>query len=408
MSFFRFVRENAAFLLAGALLTLTSSYGQTYFISLFAGKIRHDFGLSNGDWGLIYTAGTSASAVVMLWAGALTDRFRVRYLSIAVLGALALSCLGMAAVTSGLLLIGVVFLLRFFGQGMTSQLAVVSMARWFVANRGKALSIATMGFALGQALLPIIFVALMASVAWRGLWLVAAGLVLVAIPPVVMLLRLERTPQSISESEQVGGMGARHWRRVDMLRHPLFWFVTPLVIGMPAWSTALFFHQVHFVGVKGWALLDFVALMPVFTATSVAMNFASGGLVDRLGSRRILPYTALPAALGFATLAVAPSIPVAGVGMMLVGMAQGMGPPAIGAFWAESYGTRYLGAIKATAASLMVFGSAIGPGLTGVFIDHGIAFPSQMLWISAYFVAAAVLASVGLAQSRLPAPDPAA
>lgn len=404
MGFLRFLRDNAAFLLAGFLLSFTSSFGQTFFISIFAGEIRGDFGLSNGEWGAIYTAGTTASAVLMIWAGALTDRFRVRFLCIAMLGCLALSCLAMAAVPSAALLVGVIFLLRFFGQGMTSQLAVVSMVRWFVRARGRALSIAAMGFALGQALLPIIFVSLMQVYDWRWLWVGSAGLVVLAILPVVMLLRLERTPQSIAAEAPAAGMDGRQWSRTEVLRHPLFWAIVPTILGPSALSTSLFFHQVHLTAIKGWTLVDFVALMPLFTAVTVAATFASGSVVDRLGAGRLMPVMMLPFGAAFAILAFAPTIPVAAIGLVVMALGQGIQATAPGAFWAEHFGTRHLGSIKAAAVSVMVFGSAIGPGITGVLIDLGIPFPTQMYGFALYFVLAAILASWGVARARLRLP----
>ena len=161
MRSFSFLRENAKWLSAGMLLTFLSSFGQTFFISLFAGEIRGEFGLSHGEWGGIYTLGTGVSAVVMIWAGGLTDRFRVRVLGAVVLFMLMGACLFMAANPSVWLLPVVIFALRFTGQGMTSHIAVVAMSRWFIATRGKALSIATLGFAVGEALLPIVFVGLL-------------------------------------------------------------------------------------------------------------------------------------------------------------------------------------------------------------------------------------------------------
>jgi MFS family permease len=89
MTFLSFLQSNARWLLAGILLAFLSSFGQTFFISVFAGQIRAEFGLSDGDWGWAYTAGTAASAALMLWAGGLADRFRVRSLGGWVLVALA-------------------------------------------------------------------------------------------------------------------------------------------------------------------------------------------------------------------------------------------------------------------------------------------------------------------------------
>ncbi|MEO0503516.1 MAG: MFS transporter, partial [Pseudomonadota bacterium] len=209
----RFLTQNARWLSAGALLTLLSSFGQTFFISLFAAEVQAEFALSHGDWGMIYALGTMASAVVMIWAGGLTDRWRARSLGVLVLGLLALSCLAMAVNPIALMLPVIIFALRLTGQGMTSHIAVVAMSRWFVATRGRALSIATLGFSVGEAVLPIIFVALLALLDWRVLWIVAALVALAGIPALLTLLRTERTPQSMAHENQSFGMGARNWTR---------------------------------------------------------------------------------------------------------------------------------------------------------------------------------------------------
>ena len=396
MAYLRFIRANWLFLLAGFLLTFTSSYGQTYFISLFAGEIKGSFDLSDGQWGGIYTIGTTLSAITMVWAGVLTDRFRVRRLSFWVMIALATACLAMAAVPNWIALIFVIYALRLTGQGMMSQLGAVAMVRWFEAARGKALSLSSLGFAAGQAILPVVFVALFASFHWRSLWLLAAGLVLLTMPVMLMLLRHERTPQSMAQTTQLAGMGGHHWTRKQMIRHGLFWLMIPMIIGPAAWGTALFFQQVHLTQVKGWSLVSFVALMPLYTVTSVISTFVSGWAVDRFGVTRVTPVQMLPFAASFTVLAYADTIPMAGVGLLIFGVGQGMQATATSVFWAEFYGTRYIGSIKAVAAALMVFGSAIGPGITGLFIDLGVNFPEQMIPIAIYYVIAAIMATTGI------------
>ena len=400
MAYLRFLRANWLFLLAGFLLTFTSSYGQTYFISLFAGEIKADFGLSDGQWGGIYTIGTTMSAVTMIWAGVLTDTFRVRALALGVMLALAAACVAMAVNTSWILLIGVIFALRLTGQGMMSQLGAVAMVRWFEATRGKALSLSSMGFAAGQAILPIVFVALFAVAPWRNLWILAAAIVVLTIPLLLMLLRQERTPQSMAAKAQIAGMGNRHWTRAEMLRSGLFFLMIPMIIGPSAWGTALFFQQVHLVEVKGWELVAFVALMPVYTLTSVASTFVSGWAIDRFGVSLIVPFQMLPFAVSFAVLAYADTIFMAGIGLMIFGVGQGLQATGSSTFWAEYFGTRHIGSIKSVAAALMVFGSAIGPGVTGALIDLGIDFPQQMLPIAVYYLIAAALASYGIMRYR--------
>ena len=396
MGYLHFLRTNWLFLLAGFLLTFTSSYGQTYFISLFAGDIKADFDLSDGQWGGIYTIGTTMSAVTMIWAGVLTDRFRVRALALGVMLALAVACLAMAVNTSWVLLIFVIFALRLTGQGMMSQLGSVAMVRWFEATRGKALSLSSMGYAVGQAVLPIVFVALFAVAHWRSLWVLAATIVLLTIPVLIALLRQERTPQSMAAETQISGMQGRHWTRAEMLRSGLFFLMIPLIVGPSAWGTALFFQQVHLTEVKGWELVAFVALMPAYTLSTIITTFASGWAIDRFGVSRVVPVQMLPFAISFAVLAFADTIFMAGVGLIIFGMGQGMQGTATSSFWAEYFGTQHIGSIKSVAAALMVFGSAIGPGITGALIDFGIDFPDQMLPIVLFYVIAAALATYGI------------
>jgi len=396
MGYIRFLIDNRLFLLAGFLLTFTSSFGQTYFISLFAGEIKDAFGLSDGQWGGIYTIGTTLSAVTMIWVGVLTDRFRVRQLSLGVMVLLAVACVAMAMVPNGFLLIFVIYALRLMGQGMLSQLGSVAMSRWFVATRGRALSLSSMGFAVGQALLPVMFVALLATIHWRSLWVLAAVCIVILIPVMQVLLKQERTPQSMAETTQSLGMGARHWTRGEMLRHPLFYILIPLVVGPPAWGTALFFQQVHLTEVKGWSLVSYVALMPFYTLASISFTFITGWSIDRFGVKWIVPFQMLPFGVSFIVIGMADTIFMAGVGLAIFGIGQGAQGTATAAFWSVFYGTRNLGAIKAAAAALMVFGSAIGPGVTGALIDKGINFSDQMIPLSLFYFIGAAMAGFGI------------
>ena len=391
-----FLRDNAAFLLAGALLSFTSSFGQTFFISIFAGEIMSTFSLSDGDWGLIYSLGTTASAIVMVWSGVLTDRLRVRVLGAIVFAGLAFACLFMAFNPYAALLPLSIFLLRFTGQGMTSHIAMVAMARWFVATRGKALAIAASGYAVGEAILPVLFVAAMALIDWHYLWMIAALFILLMLPVMQRLLRQERTPQSLAESDTALGMDGRHWTRKDMLRHPLFWFVLPSILGPSAFVTALFFQQVHLAEVKGWSHVGFVALFPVYTGVSTLFMLLAGWAIDRFGTKRLMPFYQIPIAISFVVMASAESLWGAALAFALMAMTTGANSTLPSAFWAEFYGTRHIGGIKSIATAAMVLGSAIGPAISGVLIDRGIPFPEQMLGITVWFLLASGLIWFGV------------
>jgi len=400
MTFPQFIRQNARWLIAGGLLTLMSSFGQTFFISVFSGVIRQEFSLTHGAWGAIYSLGTLASAIVMVGAGTLTDRFRVRSLGAVCLGGLAAASLAMAAIPTVWVLPFVIFALRLSGQGMISHIAVVSMARWFVETRGRALAIASLGFAMGESLLPITFVALLTVMSWRSLWLIAALFVLLSIPLLMHLLKSERTPKSVAEDSHAYGMSERHWLRREVLNDRLFWYMVPTLLGTSTFVTAFFFQQVHLAETKGWSHASLVALFPVLTAVSIVATLVSGWAVDRFGTARISPVYQLPMVVGFVVLSFAQTLFGATLAIIFMSFTIGAGSTVPGAFWAEFYGTRHLGSIKAMIAAIMVLGSAIGPGLTGLLIDYGIIFEDQMIGIALYFVFASGMAWLGIRQAK--------
>ena len=381
----RFILQNSRWLTAGALLTLISSFGQTYFISIFAGEIRETFNLSHGDWGAIYGFGTFASAIVMVWSGGLTDVMRVRHLGPIVLAALAASCVFMALSPCVELLPVVIFCLRFTGQGMSTHIAAVAMSRWFVANRGKALSVASLGFSMGEACYPILVVSLLVFFSWQGVWILAAGVALLAIPALLWLLAEERSPQSSAAEGQSLGMDGRHWSRNQALGHPLFWLMIPALLGQSAFNTAFFFLQVHFAEIKGWEHLQLVAMFPVYTAVSIGAMILSCILLDKLDTARLIPYFQLPMIAAFLIFAYGQSLLAALIGFIFLGLSAGANATLPNAFWAEFYGTKHLGSIKAAAAAVMVLGSAIGPAVTGILLDYNLALDAQYLAISVFF-----------------------
>jgi MFS family permease len=395
-----FLRGNARWLSAGALLTFLSSFGQTFFISLFSEPIRAEYSLSHGQWSSIYAIGTAVSAAVMVWAGGLADRFRTRTLGMVVLLGLMGACLFMALNPSVSLLVVSVCLLRFFGQGMASHAAIVAVSRWFVATRGRALAICTLGFTAGELLFPILFVALLAVMDWRVLWLVAALVTLVGIPYLLWALRTERSPQQDLESAGSIGMGDLAWTRWQVLAHPLFWLMVPALLGPSAFNTAFFFHHAYFAEIKGMTQLAIVAYFPLYTAVSVGAMIASGWLVDRFGSARTLPLYQLPLVAAFLFFAFAPGPGIIALGFVGLALSAGANATLPNVFWAEFYGTRHIGAIKAMAAAVMVLGSALGPLLTGSLIDTGLGLERQYVSVAGFFVFSSACMALGILRYR--------
>ena len=396
MGYFEFIRSNIAWLLAGFILALNSSFGQTFFISIFAGKIQAYFNLSHGDWGSIYMIGTLASAVIMIWAGTSSDIFRARSIGVFVLVGLSLSTLLMALNPAVWLLPFIVFLLRFLGQGMLPHISSVSMSRWFVSQRGKALAISNTGYALGEALLPVLFTILMLSYHWQHLWIFASVFCFLTVPLIWVLLRNERTPQSLAKEVIAFGMLGKSWSRKEVIRHPLFWFMLPALIGPSACTTSFFFQQVYFAEIKGWTHLQLVALFPIYTLVAIIFNLVSGWALDKFGLDRIIPFYQIPLVFAFILFYFVSTQLGLALGLCFLAISAGANSTLPTAFWAEYYGTKFLGTIKALGTAIMVLGSAIGPGVTGYLIDWGFGIENQYFIFGLYFMFSTFLMYVGI------------
>ena len=393
-----FVADNRRFLAYGFLMALGSSYGQTFFVSVFGGEIRAEFGLTHGTFGLIYSAATLVSGFCMIWAGKQIDRIDLRAFTIAVCAGLTIASLLTGWTTSAAMLGVAIFALRLSGQGLMSHTAMTAMARYFDRDRGKAISLANLGFPAGQALFPVIGVAMAAAIGWRETWFVLALVMAVGVTPLLLWLlkghgdRHDTLIAQIAETERTSAdtaSGPRQWSARDVRRDARFWLMAPAVLGLSFVGTGVVFHQVHLVDVKGWSLGWFAASYTVMATASVATAMVAGPLLDQVSADRMTPSYQIPALLSLLFLAASDGLWVVPVYMVLYGVSVGLARVVISALWAEWYGVRHLGAIRALVAAMMVMASAASPVLFGWLIDVGITM-NAILYGSAVYTAVSI------------------
>ncbi|MCO5164521.1 MAG: MFS transporter [Mesorhizobium sp.] len=397
MPFLTFLRDNARWIAAAFVLTFFSTVGQTSFIGGSAGHIRSEYGLGNGEWGLVYMVGTLASALTLPYLGAIVDRLTVRKVLRIVAPGLAVAAALMALSPHVVGLVFAIFLLRLFGQGMFPHTAYTATARWFTAQRGKALSLVILGHNAGEAVLISGFVALSAMIGWRMGWLVLAALVLVvALPLVWWLARVERVPRASEVNPRV--VDARDWTRAEVLRDPIF-YLSMLGFMAPGFIvTVIFFHQVYLVELRGWSLGVFASAFIVWAVVNSMFTILSG-LV-------LLPFVLLPLGAACFVLGVIEAWWAPFLFMAMVGMSNGLSTTLFGAVWPEIYGLKHLGSIRAIGVSAGVLASAAGPGLTGYLIDAGVPYPHQLVAMGLYCgVASGVLGYVSSRVRRRTALD---
>ena len=390
MSFLPFLRNNSRWLAGGFLLTFFSSVGQTFFISLSAGDIRAEYGLTHGGFGIIYMLATLASALTLPKLGKIVDIYPARTVALITMPALALAAVGMALATHVAALVVTIYLLRLFGQGMMTQNAFTATGRWFSAQRGRAVSVVTLGHNAGEALFPIAFVALMAAIGWRNAWLVAAAVVVViALPVISGLIAVERTPQTSDPATVKAAV--RDWTRPEVLRDPIFYVLLVGVLAPGFIGTTVFFHQIYLVELRGWSTEVFASAFVLMAGMTVVSALVSGQLIDGFSAIRLLPGFLIPLGLACVVLATFDQSWSAFAFMALMGISYGFSSTLFGAVWPEVYGTRHLGSIRAVMIAILVFATAMGPGITGYLIDRGVDYPLQILVMGLYCFGASLV-----------------
>ncbi|MEX0970470.1 MAG: MFS transporter [Paracoccaceae bacterium] len=382
-----FLKLNLRWLSAGFLLTFASAFGQTWFISLFAGTIKAEHGLTDGGWGSLYTAATLCSAGLLFWRGSVADTVRLSYLAPFIALVFAIACIGMATAQSIWFLGLSLFILRFCGQGMFGHIAMTAMGRWFEATRGRAVAITNLGHPASEAFLPVAVVLLIATIGGKPAWLVVAAILGFGVAPLLwLLLRNDRSPQGETNAKQMLGLSGRQWQRRDAMRHWLLPALLPVLLTPGFIGTVVFFHQVHIAEVKGWTLVQMAPGYSAFAVTTVASALAAGWAADRFGPQRLLSFLLLPMGIGVALIAPSQQVVAWYVALGVIGITQGMSSALWGVLLPVVYGTRHLGSVRSLVTTVMVISTAIGPGVTGVLIDRGIDFPTQSLFMGIWCI----------------------
>ncbi len=400
--YWQFFRRERPLLTYGFLLTLISSVGQTFLVSLFVPDFLEAFPLDEGSFGLLYSGATLSSGFLLPWVGKWLDRTPLHRFTVGVLALLAVSACTLAGAWHVAVLGAGLLGVRLGGQGLSSHTSLTAMGRYYRSARGKALSIANLGFPLGEAVLPMSLTGAIAWIGWRWTWVGLGAAVVLAAPLLVALLRIsgveldprkavgrrgedgDRRPGSGGDGDEArpgpessgladgnGGGKVRHQTRRDVVTDPSFWCMVPAALLPAFWLTGFFLYQTSIAEAKGWSGALMASAFTSFALVRVAFTLGTGEWVDRLSGRRIFPITVLPMGLGVGLLWGLDGVWVPYAFMALLGVTSGMNASVKTALWAELYGTEHLGAIKSMLASLMVISTSAAPPVVGLAMESG-------------------------------------
>ncbi len=356
----------------GFIFTFFSSFGQSFFLGLFNSSIRDALSITHGQFGSIYASATLLSSIVLVWIGKKIDDVNILKFASYVIIFLSASCFIFSKISSVIFLFVGIFLMRLAGQGLSSHTATTTISRFFEKNRGRALSTGWLGLSLAEFLMPVLIVFLLTFIEWRDIWVSISILVILVLPVATFFLVKEVKLDTREESKiEENYKEIKQWKRIEVLKDYRFYIICMTMLAMPWIATGSFVYQSFISSSKEWGPYVIAQSFMSYSILSVITLFVSGFLIDKFSSRKLLIYMNIP--LFFSTVVLyyfnAPLSSFVFFG--LLGVTNGLANVLGSSTWAEIYGVKYIGSIKALTTALMVFSTAFGTALFGFLIDIG-------------------------------------
>ena len=378
-------------ILFGFIFTFFSSFGQSYFLGLFNSSIREALSISHGQFGSIYASATLLSSFVLIWVGKKIDDINIFKFAFFVIILLSLSCFFFSKISSITILFIAIFLMRFSGQGMMSHTATTTISRYFTKSRGKALSTSWFGLSTAEFILPVLIIYLLTVYDWRNIWIYISILIILLLPIASFILlknlNFESREQDNRNSKKII---IKNWKRIEVLKDYRFYILCANMLAMPWIATGTFVYQSFILTSKGWGPYVIAQSFMVYSVLSVLTLFMAGFLIDKFTSRKILIYMNIPLLLSVFVIIYFNHPLTSFLFLGLIGVSNGLANVLGSSTWAEIYGVKHIGSIKALTTALMVFATAFGTALFGILIDKGFSI-EQIAMISGVYIFTALI-----------------
>jgi predicted MFS family arabinose efflux permease len=357
----------------GFIFTFFSSFGQSFFLGLFNSSIRDTLSITQGQFGSIYASATLLSSFLLIWVGKKIDDINIFKFAFFVTILLSFSCFFFSKISSVIFLFIAIFLMRFSGQGMMSHTATTTISRYFTKSRGKALSTCWFGLSTAEFILPVLIVYLLTITTWQNIWILISILVLIFLPitSFVLIKNLNFDSREEINKKDLKDRNIKQWKRVEVLKDYRFYIICLNMLAMPWIATGVFVYQSFITESKEWGIFVIAQSFMVYSILSVLTLLISGFLIDKFTSRKLLIFMNLPLMLSVVVLMYFDNTTSAFVFLGLIGISNGFANVLGSSTWAEIYGVKYIGSIKALTTALMVFSTAFGTALFGLLIDKG-------------------------------------
>ena len=384
---------NKKVIIFGFIFTFFSSFGQSFFLGLFNPSIRNDLNISHGQFGSIYALATIFSSLTLIWFGKKIDEFKLLNYSFIVIFFLILSSFFFSLINNLYLLIIGIFLMRFSGQGLMSHTSTTTISRYFNQRRGKALSAVWFGLSTAEFILPTLIVFMLTFLSWRSIWQFISLLMLIVLP-IIVLSTIKNLSINSRENNNIFDRSLnriKSWKRSEVIKDIKFYIISLNMLAMPWIATGVFVYQSFIADSKSWEIYTIPKSFMIYSISSILTLILSGFLVDRFTSRKLIYFINAPLLMGLIFLYFLNQQFIAYIFFGLLGVSNGLANVLGSSTWAEIYGVKYIGSIKALTTALMVFSTAFGTAIFGYFIDLGLSIETISLISVLYIVSVFLL-----------------
>ena len=381
---------NKKVIVFGFIFTFFSSFGQSFFLGLFNPSIRNELSITHGQFGTIYAIATICSSLLLVWFGKKIDEFSLFHYSLIVVTLLIFSSYFFSHISNLYFFAIGIFLMRFSGQGLMSHTSTTTISRYFNKRRGKALSAVWFGLSSAEFILPILIIFLLSFLSWRLIWQYISITMLFILPILIFTtikkLSLESRESLQDEKDQDEFRKIKNWKRSEVIKDFKFYIISLNMLAMPWIATGVFVYQSFISDSKLWDAYIIPKSFMIYSIASIITLVFSGFLVDKFTSRKLIFYINIPLLCGLLILYSFDQPFISFIFFGLVGVSNGLANVLGSSTWAEIYGVRHIGGIKALTTALMVFSTAFGTAIFGYFIDTGMTIEDISLISGIYII----------------------
>jgi MFS family permease len=396
----------------GFLAHIASAFSISSTLSVFLKPLSNDLGISRGTFSLIRSGEIIISSAAAPIIGSLLDRHGGKWLMAAggVISGAGFILLGQARDFWQFLLFR--WLLVSPGDALMGQMVVnVSISRWFVRMRGRALAFAGMGHGLAKVCMPLVAASLIFNVGWRTTWALfgIATLLLVVGPAFLMRRRPEDMglvpdgaagdrAENPTESKKAGPAKSRKsiltdvpWSRAEALRTPAFWLIVSTFGVASVGVTGLNLHVFAFVTDQGYPAMVAAFVMSIIAFMQFSTPIGWGLLAERMEIGRLIMAKFLIQAVGLLWALTDPGIVSLYGGFFLYGIGMGGTSILSEMIWANYFGRISLGKVRGMGSLMTHAFGAGGPPFFGLLFDFTHSYQlSFSIFIGMLFASAAL------------------